>query len=141
MKSELSALARNFLSDRGASSSPRIAERAAEACERLSRSLANIVGEQGVNTLFKRGAALVGRQGPWTVGTNPWQGDSRSDGPWLWLRTSMEVQDAEAATEAFVMVLSAVMDLLGRLVGEDVMACLLRDAWPSVFPSDDKGHT
>jgi hypothetical protein len=135
MKSELSALARNFLLDRGADSSPRIAERAAEACERLSRSLATIVGEQGVNTLFKRGAAVVSREGAWTVGANPWEGDSRTDGPWLWLRASMEVQDAETATEAFVLVLSVVMDLLGRLVGEDVMECLLCDAWPSVFPS------
>jgi hypothetical protein len=136
MDPELAARARSYLApgDGPFVASTGVAERATVACERLAQRLSSLVGDHGVSTLFKRGVSVVNRECPRFAGADPWTGDLRADDPWVWLRRSMEMQDSETATEAFVLVLSVVVDLLGRLVGEDVVECLLRDEWSSVFP-------
>lgn len=116
-----------------ATASRGVAECATQACEGLSQHLARLVGEHGVNTLFKRSVLLVRRQSPWLASSNPWGGAPR-DAPWLWLRASLEQQDSETATEGFILVLSVVIDVLENLVGKRVVNQLLEEAWPSVFP-------
>ena len=116
-----------------------VAERATRACEGLSQHLARLVGEHGVNTLFKRSALLAKRHSPWLARSNPWGGAPR-DAPWGWLRRSLEQQDSETATEGFILVLSAVIDLLGNLVGEPVVRELIEEAWPAVFPQLNGSH-
>jgi hypothetical protein len=52
----------------------------------------------------------------------------------------MEKQDPATATEGFILVLSAVIDLLANLLGEGVVKQLLEDAWPAVFPQARRGN-
>jgi hypothetical protein len=110
-----------------------VAEYATQACEGLSQCLARLVGEHGVNTLFKRSALRAKRHSPWLASSNPWGGAPR-DAPWRWLHASMEQQDPATATEGFILVLSAVVELLENLLGKGVVKQLLEQAWPAVFP-------
>jgi hypothetical protein len=141
MTPERANLVRRSLVMQGTSviASQRVAESATRACERLSQSLARFVGEHGVNTLFKRSALLAKRQVPWLARSNPWARDLRDprNSPWLWLRSSMEQQDPESATNGFVLVLAAVVLLLENLVGQAVAANILDEAWPAAFPPWD----
>jgi hypothetical protein len=120
-----------------------IAQRAIQACEELSKRLSRVLGEHGFNTLFKRSALDVATWWPrWRLSADPWRGERR-DNPWLWLRTSMEQEDSETATEGFILVMSGAIDLLMRLVGETLANQLLEDDWPILFPrlEDPPRHT
>jgi hypothetical protein len=111
-----------------------IADHAIHACEELSDHLSRVVGKTGVNTLFKRSAQQVAQwYPPRLASSNAWSG-APEDGPWLWLRTRLEQQDPETATEWFMLVLSMVVDLLMKLVDAAVVQPLLEDAWPIAFP-------
>jgi hypothetical protein len=46
----------------------------------------------------------------------------------------LEHQDSTVLTENFILLLSEVLDLLGKVVGEAVMQALFADAWPVAFP-------
>jgi hypothetical protein len=52
----------------------------------------------------------------------------------------MEQQDPATATEGFILVLSAVVDLLENLLGKGVVNQLLEQAWPAVFPQVRRTH-
>lgn len=115
-------------------SSQGIAERAIRACEVLSNRLAATLGKRGVCTLFKRCAQRSPTwYSPRHTGANPWAA-APDDDPWLWLQVSLEQHDSTTAAANFVFLLSEVIDLLIRLVGEAVMKALVEDAWPVAFP-------
>jgi hypothetical protein len=130
MTSELETLLRKLLaSDEPAtalSTSSPLADRAIRLCEMLSRQLASFVGETGVNTLFKRCALRVNESCPWLAYPSPWAADPRDD-PWLWMRTSMEGKNTETAAAGFILVLSAVIDLVTAIAGEAVIANVLQE--------------
>jgi hypothetical protein len=105
-----------------------VAERAAQACERFTNHLARLLGSTGAQLLLRRSVVLATAQFPWlSVAQAP--GDTVSA-----LRTAMEQQDPESITEAFVAVLTALVGLLERLIGEGLVARQLNDVWPTVFP-------
>jgi hypothetical protein len=111
-----------------------IAERAIRACEVLSNRLVKTLGQHGLCTLFKRCAQrLPTSRSPWSLDGNPWAGAPQDD-PWLWLQVSLEQYDSMTAMTNFVSLLSEVIDLLQRIVGEVVVRALVEDAWPVAFP-------
>jgi hypothetical protein len=115
-------------------SSQGMAERATHACEVLSDRLSGLVGERGFCTLCKRCAQrLPAWYAPWHASANPWAGESYGDA-WLWLQAWLEHHESTFLTENFIFLLSEVLDLLGKVVGEVVMQALVADAWPVAFP-------
>jgi hypothetical protein len=46
----------------------------------------------------------------------------------------LEHHDSTILTENFILLLSEVLDLLGKVVGEAVIHALVADAWPVAFP-------
>jgi hypothetical protein len=115
-------------------SSQGIAERAIHACEVLSSRLAATIGKHGFCTIFKRCAQRFPTwYSPRDPDGNPWAGGVHDD-PWLWLQVSLEQHESTTAAANFVFLLSEVVDLLYRLVGEVVMKALLEDTWPIAFP-------
>jgi hypothetical protein len=117
-----------------------VAARATQACVLLAQILSRFVGEHGVATLFKRCAQqLATWYAPWRASSDAWGGEPDDDA-WLWLRTTIEQQDSDTATEGFVFVLAEVMELFKKLVGEAVASQILEDAWPVVFPQTGDAH-
>jgi len=119
--------ARRLIAGEPGDASDKVAERAAQACERFANHLARLLGTTGAQLLLRRSVALASAQFPWlSVAQAP--GDTVSA-----LRTAMEQQAPELITEAFVAVLSAFVGLLERLIGEGLVARQLNDVWPTVF--------
>jgi hypothetical protein len=114
-------------------SAARIAARAAEACERLSRHLARLMGEMGSRAIFNRSLLLTRTRFPWIANVVGTAGLPPGESPWTPLRTSMELQDAETAVEAFAELLSTLVRLLGDLIGDPLVSQLLQEVWPHVF--------
>jgi hypothetical protein len=110
-----------------------VAAGAVQACEQLSQHLARIIGEIGVRTLLARSAALTSGRFPWLASAIPRTAAAGS--PWAALRVAMESQDPQTAGEAFVDLLATFIELLGRLIGEALVARLLHELWPELFPS------
>ena len=111
-----------------------IAERAIRACEVLSNRLVKTIGQHGFCTIFKRCAQrLPTSRSPWSLVADPWAGAPHDD-PWLWLQASLEHYDSTTAAANFISLLSEVVDLLERIVGEVVVRALVEDAWPVAFP-------
>jgi hypothetical protein len=131
---DLAAAARKLV----ASDSPsRVAADAVQVCEQLSQHLARLVGEIGTRTLLARSAALTSARFPWLAGALP--RTASADSPWAALRAAMELQDPHTAVEAFVDLLSTFIELLGRLIGDALVARLLHEVWPELFPPAAKG--
>jgi hypothetical protein len=131
---ELAAAVRKLVA---ADSATRVAADAVQACEQLSKHLARIVGEIGVRTLLARSAALTSGRFPWLASAIPRTASAGS--PWAALRVAMESQDPQTAREAFVDLLATFIELLGRLIGDALVARLLHELWPELFPSPAKG--
>ena len=96
-----------------------VADRAARALERFSRHLGRLVGETGVETLWKRSIALASTRVPWLSGGT--------------LREVMAQQAVDVATEGFVAAFSTFVGLLNRLIGEGLVDRLLAEVWPTIF--------
>jgi len=111
-------------------SSKQIADRASQACERLSQHLSRLLGEAGVGMLWERSIVLASVAYPWLAASK-----SRDVAAF---NAAMASQSPDAATEAFVAVLSAFVGLLERLIGEGLMQRLLDEVWPGVFSRDVK---
>ena len=115
----------------------RVAAEAVQACEQLSRHLARVVGEIGTRTLLARSAALTSAGFPWLASALP--RTASADSPWVALRAAMELQEPHTAVEAFVDLLLTFIELLGRLIGDALVARLLQEVWPELFPPAVKG--
>ena len=120
-----------------ADSATHVAADAVQACEQLSHHLARLIGEIGVRTLFARSAALTSARFPWLASAIP--RTASADSPWAALRVAMESQDPQTAREAFVDLLATFIELLGRLIGDALVARLLHELWPELFLSPAKG--
>ena len=126
------AAAKQLLAEVDDATSPQaVAAKVVQACEQLSQHLARIVGEIGIRTLFVRSVIVTSARFPWLANTPA--GTTPTDSPWVSLRTAMEQQDPHTTSEAFVVLLSTFAELLGRLIGERLVARLLYEVWPGVF--------
>lgn len=134
MTSDLAAAVRKLVAG---DSAARVAAEAVQACEQLSQHLARIVGEIGVRVLLARSATLTSARFPWLASATPTT--VSADSPWAALRAAMESQDPHTASEAFADLLATFIELLGRLIGDALVARLLHELWPEVFSSPAKG--
>jgi hypothetical protein len=107
------------------------AARAAELTEQLLRHLARLVGEIGITALFKRSVVISTVTFPWLTRTRP-----PELAPVAALRAALAGQPIELAREAFLVVLSTFVALLGRLIGDVLVRGMLREVWPGAFHSD-----
>lgn len=114
-----------------------VAADAVRACEQLSLHLARIIGEIGVRALLARSATLTSVRFPWLASAIP--RTASADSPWAALTVAMESQDPPTASEAFVDLLATFIELLGRLIGDALVARLLHELWPELFPSPVQG--
>ena len=119
-----------------ADSATHVTADAVQACEQLSKHLARIIGEIGVRTLLARSAALTSARFPWLASAIPRTASAGS--PWAALKAAMESQDPQTASDAFVDLLATFIELLGRLIGDALVARLLHELWPELFPSPAK---
>jgi hypothetical protein len=136
ISAEIADAARTLLADVSAleKSPTRIAARAVEACEQLSRHLARLLGDLGTRALFTRSLVLTRARFPW-IANAVGAAESRPDeSPWTPLRASLELQDPDTAVEAYADFLSTFVQLLGKLIGDQLVSHLLHEVWPRVFP-------
>jgi hypothetical protein len=132
--SDLAATARKLVAG---DSAARVTADAVQACEQLSQHLARIVGEIGVRVLLARSATLTSARFPWLASAIP--RTASADSPWAALKEALELQDPHAASEAFADLLATFIELLGRLIGDALVARLLHELWPELFLSPAKG--
>ena len=118
-------------------STTRVAAEAVQACEQVSQHFARIIGETGARALLARSAAVASERFPWLAGAIPRA--MSADQPWAALRAAMESQDPHTANEAFGDLLATFIELLGRLVGDALVARLLHELWPELSPPPGKG--
>lgn len=109
-------------------SSKQDAERAMQACDRLANHLSRLLGETGVQMLFARSLVIASAHHPWLPSSTEQPATATSA-----LRDAMEQQEPESIAEAFVTILSTLIDLLKRLIGDGLVDRLLNEVWPSVF--------
>jgi hypothetical protein len=78
--------------------------------------------------LFARSVGIASTRHPWlpVVPTLPT------------LRDAMEQQDPATIADAFTAILSNLIDLLKRLIGDGLVDRLLNELWPSVFVQEAK---
>jgi hypothetical protein len=111
------------------SSAEQVAAAAVTICEDLTRGLAGIVGRVGIQTLLDRSLTLTRAVYPWIASA----GASSDASRWAPLHDCLAEQDAATAHEAFTAFLASCVALLGRLIGDALVARLLHDIWPEVF--------
>lgn len=127
MSPDFGKAARRLVAGELGDSSNQVAERAAQACAGFTHHLARLVGSTGAQLLLRRSIALASPQIPWLAAA------LAPDDTVSALRGAMEQQDPASIREAFVVVLTAFVDLLERLIGEALVARQLDDVWPTVF--------
>lgn len=136
MKLDLADAARKLLASEATPGAP-MADRVANACERLTVHLSRLVGLTGIHTLFHRSLVLSSAKFPWLVDSTGGK-SGPGDNPFEALRVRLAPQDEAAVVEAFVFVLSTFVGLLGRLIGEELVWRLLHEVWPLVFHTGAK---
>lgn len=110
--------------------SARVAAGAASACEKLSAHLARIVGEAGIRALFDRSLTAARGEFPWL----PSLAASSFEGRWSQLAAALAGQSPAASLEAAASVVATLVELLGRLIGEELTLRLLRELSPEGQP-------
>ena len=109
-----------------------IADRALRVCERLSKHLSRLIGENGVTTLLRRSTVLASTEFPWL---SPASTEHTAEPTaYAALHEALQGQEPGVATEAFTAVLSRFLQLLKRLIGEGLVERLLSEVWPEIFP-------
>lgn len=134
MTSVLAAVVRKLVVGDSATS---MAAGAVQVCEQFSRHLARLIGEIGTRTLLARSATLTSERFPWLASAIP--RTASAEAPWAALRAAMEPQDPQIAREAFTDLLSTFIELLGHLIGDALVARLVHELWPELFPTPPKG--
>jgi hypothetical protein len=113
-------------------SSKQLAEHAANAFRKLGDHLARLLGKMGMEMLLERSVALASAEYSWLVIAS--QGHAVVEGRVASaLQGAMEAREPETIVEAFAAVLSALVGLLERLIGEGLVERLLEEVWPDVF--------
>ena len=107
----------------GASDSQAVAAVACDLVQHLSDQAAPIIGTEGVRAVFGRAVHVVRRQVAWLP-------PAPATVTLPNLRTALEQQEVTLATDAAILLLTTLSDLLAALVGEPLTVELLVDAWP-----------
>jgi hypothetical protein len=121
-----------------AADAPAIAAAARRSCERLAQHLTPLIGKAGVAAIYARSLHLAHRQFPWLASVGA---SDQGDEPFTRLQASLAPQEPGVATEAAVLVLATVGDLLVSFIGESLTAHFLRGAWPDDFAADSNEET
>jgi hypothetical protein len=106
---------------------------AARASEKLSAHFANLIGSAGMHALFDRSLALVRVEYPWLAAAIAAPTESR----WTRLQVCMDAQDPAVANEAAVELVATLLALVGRFIGDELVARLLTEIWPDLFPEGE----
>jgi hypothetical protein len=114
-------------------SSQQLAQRATDAFEKLAKHLSRLLGETGVQMLFARSLGMASAQHPWLPSST-----ERPATAMATLRDAMEQQEPGSIADAFVAILSTLIELLKRLIGDGLVDRLLDEVWPSVFVHESK---
>ncbi|HTM21259.1 MAG TPA: hypothetical protein VL172_12150 [Kofleriaceae bacterium] len=104
------------------------------ACGKVLDQIAPLIGEAGACTLFARSLALTSMQFPFLAEPRR-EPASRPGDP---LRSRIAERDAATASAAAVALLTTLIGMLIRFIGEDLAVRLIRAAWPAAFPSKPK---
>jgi hypothetical protein len=129
---DIEQAARTILAGTPGDTAQQLAERAANACEQLVKHLARLLGETGVHLMLKRSIVRASAKFPWLAA-----GISTANSTSA-LRSTLEPHDLDSITEAFVAILSGLIELLERLIGEGLVERLLEEVWPGVFSHEAK---
>lgn len=120
-----------------------VARSGSQACEKLLEHLARLVGRGGAQALIARSIGVTQVKHGWlraddhSVGDRPWA----SERLWAGLHHALVQQAPATAIDAFATWLSNLMDLLTRLIGAALVARLVHEIWPTVFPRPAKEST
>ena len=109
-----------------------MAERATRGFQELGAHLARIVGTNGVLTVLNRAIAVSSTKLAWLEEARVSSPESTTI--YVALRTTLERQSPEAIIDAFGLVLSTFVCLLGKLIGDSLVWRLIQEVWPSIFP-------
>ena len=122
-------LARRVISaEAGApSSSEDVASGAKRICEKITEHLARLVGQGGIMTLLARSLTLTRTTFPWIASVGKTSDHSR----WEPLESCLAAQDTSTALEALSLFLALFFGLLGRLIGDSLVARLVQEIWPA----------
>lgn len=97
-------------------------------CDRLTEHLARLVGQGGMRTLLARSLTLTRGAFPWVASVGP----SSAESPGEVLQACLEGQDVATAREALTTFVALFIGLLGRLIGDSLVARLLQELWPAL---------
>jgi hypothetical protein len=112
-----------------------VADRALQACERLANHLSRLIGEMGAQMLFERSIAIASAEFPWLRAA---PASTTQPATLSALRHALEQQPPETITDAFAAILSTLVDLLKRLIGDGLVERVLSEVWPTVFAYEAK---
>ena len=135
MKANVADAARRLLaSSDDAESSTAVAATAAMACRQISKHVSRLVGDLGMRAMFERSLYIAGSSFEClrTIEID------KHDGPYEALRVCLERESPEAALVAAQHVFTTFIELLERFIGERLVANLLHEVWPQVFPGLEK---
>jgi len=107
-----------------------VADRASRAANQLSQHLSRLIGDTGIKSLAHRSIMEAGQTFPWLAKI----GHEGEADPCSAMRATMEEQDAEAATDAFILVWTTFVALLGEMIGRRLVEGLLHEIWPTYVP-------
>ncbi|GAA4017094.1 hypothetical protein GCM10022212_10650 [Actimicrobium antarcticum] len=94
--------------------------------DRLASELISIIGENGFASLFARSVHVTRNRYPWIDSANPLQ---KSDARFSSLQLSLEGRDFTEASEASILLLTTLVDIITLLIGELLMTRILCSAW------------
>jgi hypothetical protein len=107
------------------------AAHATGAFELLAQHLSRLIGELGMRTLFSRSVALSGTAFPQLQTAIP----AGTENPYEALQSTLEQESPEAALDAATHVFQTFVQLLERFIGAGLVASLLHEVWPTIFPA------
>lgn len=114
--------------------STNIAAHAAAICREVSKHVSRLVGDLGMRAMFERSLYLAGSSFECLRSI----AIDKQDGPYEGLRVCLEREAPDVALPAAQHVLTTFIELLERFIGERLVATLLHEVWPQVFPGLEK---
>lgn len=131
MKAEVATATRTLLATGyDVADSTKIAAHAASVCHEVSTHVSRLVGDLGMRAMFERSLYLAGASFECLRKTAV----DKVDGPYEALRVCLEAEAPDVALDAATHVLTTFIELLERFIGEGLVASLLHEVWPAVFP-------
>jgi hypothetical protein len=119
-------------------SAEQVATAAAQTFTKLSQHFSQRLGVTAVRALFDRSLMLTRPRFPWLVAA---EAAPPSDAGWTRLRASLASQAPAVARDASLALLTTLLGLLGRLLGEALVLRLLYEVWPETSPNTPKETT